>query len=119
MMKNQSEVGRLLADLLDDLQRGAILWQIVIIALALLIAWQVARHLRRRLAATMAAARRRRRWRATCQAMSSARAMITICHRIAPRCRSSSRSASKRPTSDWFFIISPSDGRILRYLDCP
>ncbi|HKB84097.1 MAG TPA: mechanosensitive ion channel domain-containing protein [Burkholderiales bacterium] len=55
-MKNQSEVGRLLADLLDDLQRGAILWQIVIIALALLIAWQVARHLRRRLAAATVAA---------------------------------------------------------------
>src|SRR5258708_33360295 len=56
MMKNQSEVGRLLADLLDDLQRGAIRWQIVIIALALLIAWQVARHLRRRLAAATVAA---------------------------------------------------------------
>lgn len=49
-MKNQSEVGRLLADLFDDLQRGVILWQIVTIALALLIAWQVARYLRRRLA---------------------------------------------------------------------
>ena len=49
-MKNQSEVGRLLAALFDDLQRGVILWQIVIIALALIVAWQVARHLRRRLA---------------------------------------------------------------------
>jgi len=55
-MKNQSEVGRLLADLFDDLQRGAILWQIAIIALALLIAWQVARHLRRRLTASTVAA---------------------------------------------------------------
>src|SRR5207344_330672 len=55
-MKNQSEIGRLLADLFDDLQRGVILWQIVIIALALLIAWQVARHLRRRLAASTVAA---------------------------------------------------------------
>ena len=49
-MKNQSEVGRLLAELFDDLHRGVILWQIVIIVLALLVAWQVARHLRRRLA---------------------------------------------------------------------
>ena len=55
-MKNQSEVGRLLTELFDDLQRGVILWQIVIIALALLIAWQVARHLRRRLAASTVAA---------------------------------------------------------------
>jgi small-conductance mechanosensitive channel len=55
-MKNQSEVGRLLAELFDDLQRGVILWQIVIIALALLIAWHVARHLRRRLAASTVAA---------------------------------------------------------------
>jgi small-conductance mechanosensitive channel len=52
MMKNQSEVGRLLAELFDDLQRGVILWQIVIIVLALLIAWQVARRLRRRMAAS-------------------------------------------------------------------
>ena len=49
-MNNQSEVGRLLTDLFDDLQRGVILWQLVIIALALLLAWQVSRHLRRRLA---------------------------------------------------------------------
>ncbi len=55
-MKNQSEVGRLLADLFDDLQRGVILWQIVTIALALLIAWQVARYLRRRLAESAVAA---------------------------------------------------------------
>jgi small-conductance mechanosensitive channel len=55
-MKNQPEVGRSLADLFDDLQRGAILWQIVIIALALLIAWQVARYLRHRLAASTVAA---------------------------------------------------------------
>src|SRR5258708_29627518 len=56
MMKNQSEVGRLLADLLDDLQRGAIRWQIVIVAVALLIGWQVARHRRHRLAAATVAA---------------------------------------------------------------
>jgi small-conductance mechanosensitive channel len=51
-MKNQSEVGRLLAELFDDLQRGMILWQIMVIALALLVAWQFARLLRRRLAAS-------------------------------------------------------------------
>jgi small-conductance mechanosensitive channel len=55
-MKNQSEVGRLLTDLFDDLQRGVVLWQIVIIAASLLIAWQVARYLRRRLAAATVAA---------------------------------------------------------------
>ena len=55
-MNKQSEVGRLLTELFDDLQRGVILWQIVIIALALLIAWQVARYLRRRLAASTVAA---------------------------------------------------------------
>jgi small-conductance mechanosensitive channel len=49
-MKNQSEVGRLIAELLDDLQRGLILWQVVIIVLALLIAWQVSRYMRRRMA---------------------------------------------------------------------
>ena len=51
-MKDHSEVGRLLAELFDDLQRGVILWQIVIVALALLIAWQVSRLLRRRLVAS-------------------------------------------------------------------
>ena len=56
-MKNQSsEVGRLLSDLFDDLQRGVIVWQLVIIALALLIAWQFARYMRRRLAAAAVAA---------------------------------------------------------------
>jgi small-conductance mechanosensitive channel len=55
-MKNQAEVGRLLADLFDDLQRGVILWQVVIIALALLIAWQASRLLRRRLTASAVAA---------------------------------------------------------------
>src|SRR5579859_1431838 len=49
-MKNQSEVGRLIAQLLDDLQRGLIVWQAVIIVLALLIAWQVSRYMRRRMA---------------------------------------------------------------------
>ncbi len=49
-MKNQSEVGRLIAELLDDLQRGLILWQVVIMVLALLIAWQVSRYMRRRMA---------------------------------------------------------------------
>ena len=42
-MKTQTEVGRLLAELFEDLQRGVVLWQIVIIALALLVAWQVSR----------------------------------------------------------------------------
>ncbi len=55
-MKNQSEVGRLLGDLFDDLHRGVIVWQIVIIVFALLVAWQVARHLRRRLAESSVAA---------------------------------------------------------------
>jgi small-conductance mechanosensitive channel len=55
-MKNQSEVGRMLAELFDDLHRGVILWQIVTMALALLIAWQIARYLRRRLAAATVAA---------------------------------------------------------------
>jgi small-conductance mechanosensitive channel len=52
-MKSQSEVGRLIAELLDDLQRGLILWQVAIVVLALLIAWQVSRHLRRRMASTI------------------------------------------------------------------
>jgi small-conductance mechanosensitive channel len=55
-MKNQPEVGRLLTDLFEDLQRGVVLWQIAIIALSLLIAWQAARYLRRRLAAATVAA---------------------------------------------------------------
>src|SRR5258706_15993571 len=53
-MKIESEVGRLLSDLLDDLQHGVILWQLVIIVLALVIAWQVASRLRRRLASASA-----------------------------------------------------------------
>ena len=48
-MKNPSEVGRLLAGLFEDLQRGVILWQLVVIALALLVAWHVSRYMRRRL----------------------------------------------------------------------
>ncbi len=55
-MKSQAEVGRLLADLFDDLQRGMILWQVLIIALALVIAWQASRLLRRRIAASAVAA---------------------------------------------------------------
>ena len=56
-MKNQStEVGRLLSDLFDDLQRGVILWQLAIVALALLIAWQAARYMRRRMTAAGVAA---------------------------------------------------------------
>jgi len=55
-MTNQPEVGRLLTELFDDLQRGVVLWQIAIIALSLLIAWQSARYLRRRLAAATVAA---------------------------------------------------------------
>ena len=48
-MKTSSEVGRLLTGLFEDLQRGVILWQLVVIALALLIAWQVSKYMRRRL----------------------------------------------------------------------
>src|ERR1700682_422250 len=55
-MKNQPEVGRLLTELFDDLNRGAILWQIVVIVVALLAAWQAARYVRRRLAARIVAA---------------------------------------------------------------
>jgi len=54
-MKNQSEVGRLIAEFLDDLQRGLILWQVVIIVFALLIAWQIARYMRRRMASRIPA----------------------------------------------------------------
>ncbi|HVY07030.1 MAG TPA: mechanosensitive ion channel domain-containing protein [Burkholderiales bacterium] len=54
-MKNSGEVGRLLADLFDDLQHGVVLWQVAIIALALLIAWQVSRYARRRLISRAAA----------------------------------------------------------------
>ena len=43
-MKTQSEMGRLLAGLFEDLQRGMMLWQIAIIALALVLAWQAALH---------------------------------------------------------------------------
>ena len=55
-MKNQPEVGRLLGELLDDLNRGAILWQVVVIIVALLVAWQVATQLRRRVVARAVAA---------------------------------------------------------------
>ena len=50
-MKNSTEFGRLLTDLFDDLQNGAFLWQIAVIALALVAAWQVSRYVRRRLSA--------------------------------------------------------------------
>ena len=51
-MKNSSEVGRLLAGLFDDLQRGVVLWQLVIIALALLVAWHISRYMRRKIVYT-------------------------------------------------------------------
>jgi small-conductance mechanosensitive channel len=51
-MKTQSEVGRLLAELFEDPQLGAILLQIAVIAVSLLVAWEVARRLRRKLAPT-------------------------------------------------------------------
>jgi small-conductance mechanosensitive channel len=38
----------LLADLLKDLQRGVILWQLCVIAIALLVAWQIAARTQRR-----------------------------------------------------------------------
>ena len=70
-MKNQSsEVGRLLSDLFDDLQRGVIVWQLVIIALALLTAWQVARHMRRRMAAAAVAANPEKTMRLTVGGMN-------------------------------------------------
>lgn len=42
-MKNDDEFGRLAAELFADLQQGVILWQVIIIATALLIAWQGSR----------------------------------------------------------------------------
>jgi len=47
-MKNEEEFGLLATELFEDLQRGFILWQVVIIAVALLIAWQGSRLLRLR-----------------------------------------------------------------------
>ena len=46
----------MLSDLFDDFQRGMIMWQLVILALALLLAWQVARYVRARMAAAAVAA---------------------------------------------------------------
>lgn len=46
-MKNQPEISRLLTGLFEDLQQGVILWQVVVIALALLAAWHLARKLRK------------------------------------------------------------------------
>lgn len=48
MQNIENQFGRLAAELFDDLQRGAILWQVVVIAVALLIAWQGSRLLRLR-----------------------------------------------------------------------
>ena len=47
-MKNEDEFGRLVLALFEDLQRGVILWQVVIIVAALLVAWQGSRLLRLR-----------------------------------------------------------------------
>ena len=47
-MKNEEEFGQLVLALFEDLQRGVILWQVVIIAVALLVAWQGSRLLRLR-----------------------------------------------------------------------
>ena len=46
----------MLSDLFDDFQRGMIMSQLVILALALLLAWQVARYMRARMAAAAVAA---------------------------------------------------------------
>lgn len=43
MQNDEGEFGRLATELLDDLQQGVIVWQIVVIAVALLIAWQGSR----------------------------------------------------------------------------
>lgn len=45
-MKNQSEIGRMLTGLFEDLQQGVILWQVAVVMLSLLAAWQIARRLR-------------------------------------------------------------------------
>jgi small-conductance mechanosensitive channel len=47
-LKNEDEFGQLVLALFEDLQRGVILWQVVIIAAALLVAWQGSRLLRLR-----------------------------------------------------------------------
>ncbi len=48
MQNDNDELGYLVTGLFDDLQRGLILWQVVLIAAALLIAWQSSRMLRLR-----------------------------------------------------------------------
>jgi hypothetical protein len=48
MQNNGEEFGRLATELFNDLQRGVILWQALVIAVALLIAWQGSRLLQRR-----------------------------------------------------------------------
>ncbi|HEY5929021.1 MAG TPA: mechanosensitive ion channel domain-containing protein [Burkholderiales bacterium] len=47
-MKKDDEFGQLVLALFEDLQRGVILWQVVIIVAALLVAWQGSRLLRLR-----------------------------------------------------------------------
>jgi small-conductance mechanosensitive channel len=48
-MQNQEEFGRLATQLFDDLQRGVILWQVIVVVVALAAAWQVSRLLQARL----------------------------------------------------------------------
>lgn len=48
MQNDNDELGYLVTGLFDDLHRGLILWQVVVIAAALLIAWQSSRLLRLR-----------------------------------------------------------------------
>jgi small-conductance mechanosensitive channel len=51
-MDNEDKLGRLATGLLADLEKGEILWQVAAVAVALLLAWQVARMARMRYPAT-------------------------------------------------------------------
>lgn len=48
-MKTEGEFGRLAVELLGDLRQGTIVWQVVVLAASLLLAWQVSRIARARL----------------------------------------------------------------------
>ncbi|HWQ39656.1 MAG TPA: mechanosensitive ion channel domain-containing protein [Burkholderiales bacterium] len=54
MAAKQTEVGRLISDLLDDLQQGVILWQLVVLAVSLAGGWFFARRVQRRLIRNLA-----------------------------------------------------------------
>lgn len=51
-MEKREEFGRLAAELFADVQQGFIIWQLVVVVLALALAWQVSRLLRARISRT-------------------------------------------------------------------